>query len=142
MKTKLTVSSFVRAPISKVWECWTSPEHITQWNAASEDWHCPSASTDLRVGGQFVSRMEARDGSMGFDFTGTFTIVEPPRRLAFSMGEGEETREVVVEFQEKEEGTEVMETFDAESIHPLEIQQAGWQSILDRFKAHAESVVS
>jgi uncharacterized protein YndB with AHSA1/START domain len=136
---QITVSTIVQAPVSKVWHCWTSPDHIIQWNAASDDWHCPSASNDVRVGGEIRSRMEARDGSFGFDFTGTYTVVEPQSRLVFVMGDGEEARGVEVTFQSTEDGTEVTETFVAESTHPIEMQREGWQSILNRFKAHVEA---
>ena len=135
----ITVSTRVEAPVAKVWECWTNPDHIVQWNAASDDWCCPRASNDVRVGGELNSRMEARDGSMGFDFSAIYTEVEPHALLAFRMGEGDEARGVRVEFKEDGDGTVVTETFKPENTFPIEMQRAGWQSILDRFKAHVES---
>jgi uncharacterized protein YndB with AHSA1/START domain len=135
----ITVETRVNAPVEKVWKNWTTPEDIVQWNAASDDWCCPSATNDLRVGGTLTSRMEARDGSMGFDFSGTYTEVTPHELLAFRMGEGEEAREVRVEFQGEGDSTVVKETFAAENTYPIEAQRAGWQSILDRFKAHVEA---
>ncbi len=139
MIPKITVSTIICAPVSKVWQCWTNPAHIIHWNAASDDWHCPTANSDLRVGGQFLSRMEARDGSNGFDFTGTYTCVYPEMRLAFIMGEDLDSREVEVLFEPTENGTAVIETFQPEDIHPLELQKAGWQAILDRFKKYVEA---
>ena len=135
----ITVEARIEAPVAKVWEVWTSPEHIIQWNAASPDWHTPRATNDLRVGGLFTSRMEAKDGSMGFDFAGTYTEVEPHALLAYRMGEGEGAREVRVEFEADGEATIVKETFAAETTHPVEFQRQGWQSILNNFKAHTEA---
>jgi uncharacterized protein YndB with AHSA1/START domain len=131
----ITVEARIGAPISKVWNCWTSPEHIVKWNAASDDWHCPSASNDLRVGGRLVSRMEARDGRVGFDFVATYTDVQPESLLVYEIEDG---RSVTVSFESVDGGTLVKETFTPENTYPLEMQRAGWQSILDRFKAHAE----
>lgn len=138
----ITVETRIQVPVAKVWECWTSPEHIVQWNAASDDWHCPRASNEVRVGGVLNSRMEARDGSMGFDFTAIYTEVQPLALLAFRMGEGEESRDVRVEFLPEDDATVVRETFLAESTFPPEVQQAGWQSILDRFKGHVERIAA
>lgn len=134
---KITVETHVHAPVETVWNAWTQPENIVHWNAASPDWHCPSASNDLRVGGKFCYRMEARDGTAGFDFEGQYTVVEPHRRIAYNLGEN---REVIVEFRPVENGTTLHETFTAESEHPVELQRAGWQSILDHFRQHAESL--
>lgn len=139
MKTTITVSTLINAPISRVWSAWTRPEDITQWNAASDDWHSPAARNDLRVGGGFSYRMEARDKSAGFDFEGTYTEVIPHRRIAYTMGD---ERDVVVEFLPEGNSTRVTEIFAAESIHPIEMQRAGWQSILDRFRRHVEANVS
>lgn len=136
---KITIETTVAAPIEKVWMAWTSPSDITQWNAASDDWCCPAAINDLREGGVFSYRMEASDGSVGFDFEGTYTHVDPPRRLEFSLGDlSDDARIVIVEFLEIEEGVVVRETFDAEDIHTAEQQRQGWQSILQRFKRHVE----
>lgn len=132
---KLTVETLVRAPIEDVWSAWTTPDDITQWNAASEDWHTTNASVDLRVGGAFSSRMEAKDGSMGFDFAGTYTRIVQNRLIESSFGD----RTLVVEFSAGPEGVTVTETFDAESTHSLEEQRQGWQSILNNFARHVEA---
>jgi len=129
---KITVSTLVSASITEVWRAYTTPEDIKQWNAASSDWHTTAASVDLRVGGQFSSRMEARDGSFGFDFAGEYTQVEAPHRLAYRFGE----RYAVVEFSQGPGSVTVTVTFDAESEHPEEAQRQGWQSILDNFARH------
>ena len=119
-------------PVSAVdaWKFFTGPEHIIKWNAASPDWHTPSASNDLRVGGIFVSRMEARDGSMGFDFTGTYTAVDPGKSYTYEIADG---RPVRVEFTEVSGGTCIRQVFRAEGENDPELQRAGWQSIMDNF---------
>ncbi len=132
---KLTVQTVVNAPIEEVWSAWTTPADITQWNAASEDWHTTRASVDLRVGGTFSSRMEAKDGSMGFDFAGTYTKIVQNKLIQSSFGD----RTLLVEFSEGPGGVTVTETFDAESTHSLEQQRQGWQSILDNFARHVEA---
>lgn len=132
---KITVETFVKATPQRVWEAWNAPADIMQWNNASPDWHTPRATVDLRDGGTFTSRMEARDGSMGFDFGGTYTKVVPQRLIEYRMGDG---REVQVEFTAKDGGVAVKETFDAESTNPAEMQRGGWQAILDNFKRHVE----
>jgi uncharacterized protein YndB with AHSA1/START domain len=132
---KITVETLVRAPIARVWQAWTTPADIRQWNAASDDWHTPRASVDLREGGTFSSRMEARDGSMGFDFAGTYTRVDAPHLIEAAFGD----RTLRVEFVPGAEGVTVRETFDAESTHPVEQQRQGWQAILDRFARHVEA---
>jgi uncharacterized protein YndB with AHSA1/START domain len=132
---KITVETLVRAPIARVWQAWTTPADITQWNAASDDWHTPRASVDLREGGTFSSRMEARDGSMGFDFAGTYTRVDAPHLIEAAFGD----RTLRVEFVPGAEGVTVRETFDAESTHPVEQQRQGWQAILERFARHVEA---
>ncbi|MEX8500219.1 SRPBCC family protein [Leptothrix ochracea] len=131
---KITVETLVHAPIDAVWRAWTTPEDIKQWNAASDDWHTTAAAVDLRVGGGFSSRMEAKDGSMGFDFAGTYTQVVPHALLACAFGD----RTMQVEFVAGTEGVTVRETFDAEATHSVEQQRAGWQAILDRFARHVE----
>ena len=131
----ITVETTVRAPLAAVWRAYTTPADIVQWNAASDDWHTTTASVDLRPGGNFSSRMEAKDGSMGFDFAGTYTSVEPERRLAYTFGD----RTAEVTFAERPEGVQVRVTFDPEQTHPLEMQRAGWQAILDNFKRHTEA---
>lgn len=131
----ITIEATVNAPVEKAWEIWNKPEHIIQWNSASPDWHTPSAENDLRVGGQLKSRMEARDGSMGFDFAGTYTEVKENEKIAYTLGDG---RKVEIIFTAVEGGTHVKETFDAENQNSLEMQRMGWQAILDSFRAYAE----
>lgn len=131
---KITVQTTVAAPIDTVWRAYTTPEDIRQWNAASDDWHTTAASVDLKVGGAFSSRMEAKDGSMGFDFAGTYTEVVPNRRIAYAFGD----RNAEVDFADTPQGVTVRVSFDAESEYPVEQQQQGWQSILDNFKRHVE----
>jgi len=134
--TSISVSTTVQAPVEKVWRYWTEPRHITQWNKASDDWHSPRAENDLRVGGSFTSRMEARDGSMGFDFTGTYTSIKKHELIAYALEDG---RKVEVLFSSNGNGTNVTETFEAEQTHPAEMQRAGWQAILDNFKTYVEA---
>jgi uncharacterized protein YndB with AHSA1/START domain len=135
--TKVTVQAVVQAPVEKVWKCWTEPEHITKWNQASDDWHSPRSENDLRVGGKFNTRMEAKDGSMGFDFWGTYDVVKPHEEIAYTLGDG---RKVQILFTAQGNQTKVVETFEAEGTHPVEYQQAGWQAIMDNFKKHVESL--
>lgn len=137
METKaITVESTVNAPVAKVWEYFTKPEHITKWNAASDDWHSPRAENDLRTGGKFTTRMEAKDGSMGFDFGGVYDDVREHEVIDYTMGDG---RKVQVRFTQEGGGTRVVETFEPEGTHPVEFQKAGWQSIMDNFKKYTES---
>ncbi|WP_068784203.1 SRPBCC family protein [Paenibacillus phocaensis] len=133
--TKVTVQTVIQAPIDKVWRYWTEPEHITQWNQASDDWHAPRAENDLRAGGAFSTRMEAKDGSMGFDFGGVYDEVNTHELIAYTLGDG---RKVEITFAAQGPETKVVETFDAEITHPVEFQQAGWQAILDNFKKYVE----
>ena len=135
-RTVITVQATVHAPVEKVWEMWTQPEHITNWNFASGDWHAPRAENDLRPGGKFSYRMEAKDGSMGFDFSGAFTLINKNKNLDFRLDDG---RQVQVHFSEVDGGTFVMENFEAEGMNPVEMQKAGWQAILDNFKRYAEA---
>ncbi|CAM4431356.1 SRPBCC family protein [Paenibacillus typhae] len=137
-KAKVTVQAVIQAPVEKVWTYWTEPVHITKWNQASEDWHAPKAENDLRIGGTFVTRMEAKDGSMGFDFGGTYDVVKQHEAIGYTMEDG---RRVDITFVDKGSETEVIETFDLESTHSAEMQQAGWQAILDHFKAYTEQSV-
>lgn len=132
---KVTIETTVKAPINKVWSAWTSPEDIKQWNAASDDWHTTQSSVDLREGGAFSSRMEAKDGSFGFDFAGIYTKVVPNELLEFTFGD----RAAKVEFLNGENGVLVRETFDAETEHPIEMQRQGWQAILNNFAKHVEA---
>lgn len=136
-KTQITVETTVKAPVAKAWEVWTSPEHITRWNAASDEWHSPKAENDLQPGGKFVYRMEAKDGSFGFDFGGVYDEVKPNERIAYTLGDG---RMVEVTFTGNGEETTVVETFEAEGTNSIEMQQGGWQAILNNFKKYAESV--
>ena len=129
---KITVSTLVAAPISEVWHAYNSPDDIKVWNTASPDWHTTASSVDLRVGGKFSSRMEAKDGSFGFDFAGVFTKVVPQKLLEYSFGE----RTGVVEFSEGAGGVTVTVSFDSEPTHSEEQQRAGWQAILDNFARH------
>lgn len=131
----ISVETTISAPIDKVWRAYTSPDAIVKWNAASDDWHTTRATVDLRPGGAFSSRMEAKDGSFGFDFAGTYTTVETNKLLEYSFG----PRTARVEFAETPTGTNVRVTFDAEETHSLEQQRAGWQAILDNFRRYAES---
>lgn len=132
---KITVEALVVAPIEAVWRAYTTPEDIMQWNAASEDWHTTAATVDLRVGGAFSSRMEAKDGSMGFDFAGTYTKVVPLRTLEYSFGD----RTAQVEFTNDAQGVRVRVSFDAEETHSAEQQRDGWQAILNNFSRHVEA---
>ncbi len=127
---KITIETRVDGDAQTVWQAWTTPADIMQWNAASDDWHTTASTVDLRVGGRFTSRMEAKDGSMGFDFAGTYTRVEPPTLLAYRL---EDDREVTVAFIEDAGDILVRETFDAETVNDPEMQRQGWQAILDRF---------
>ena len=131
----ITVETLVKAPIAKVWRAYTTPADIKQWNAASDDWHTTQSAVDLRVGGNFTSRMEARDGSFGFDFAGTYTKVVPHELLEFSFGD----RTASVEFVPGASGVTVRVTFDAESENPVEQQRHGWQAILNNFARHVEA---
>jgi len=135
-KTLVTIEATVNAPVEKVWELWNNPKHVTQWNHASDDWHSPSAENDLRVGGTFLYRMEAKDGSFGFDFGGSYDDVTPNKRLAYTIGDG---RTVEVLFDGEGNSTQITSTFEAENQNPVEMQRGGWQAILDNFKKYAES---
>ena len=132
---KITIGATVNAPIEKVWQYWGGPEHITKWNSPSPDWHTPYAENDLRTGGKFVSRMEAKDGSFGFDFGGVYDEVIPNKRIVYTMGDG---RQAVNDFTSEGDQTKITIVFDAENENPLEFQQAGWQAILDSFKKYTE----
>lgn len=129
---QITVSTVVAAPIADVWRIYNSPDDIKVWNTASPDWHTTASTVDLRVGGIFSSRMEAKDGSFGFDFAGEYTKVEPPTRLEYTFG----GRLGVVTFAEGPTGVTVTVTFDSEDSHSEEEQRAGWQAILDNFARH------
>lgn len=131
---RITVSTTVPAPLSEVWRAYTTPEDIMRWNAASPDWHTTSATVDLRPGGKFCSRMEAKDGSFGFDFEGEYTRVEPHQRIDYAFGD----RHAVVLFEQAPEGVTVRVSFDAEATHSEDQQREGWQAILDNFARHLQ----
>jgi uncharacterized protein YndB with AHSA1/START domain len=135
-KTLITVETSVNAPVEKVWKIWTSPEHITKWNNASDDWHTPRAEIDLKIGGSFVARMEAKDGSMGFDFGGVYTDVKTNALIAYTLGDD---RKVNITFSPSGNTTKIVENFEAESTNSIELQRNGWQAILNNFKKYAES---
>lgn len=132
----ITVTAHIAKPLAHVWKCWTDPEHIIQWNAASDDWHCPKASNDLRTGGMVTSTMAAQDGSISFDFEGKYDDVQLHKRIAYTMSDG---RICEVLFTAENSGTRVTETFDPETENSVEMQRGGWQAILDRFKAHVQA---
>ncbi len=131
---KIVVETTVSAPIEKVWHTYSSPEHIVKWNAASDDWHTTSSSVDLRVGGNFSSRMEAKDGSFGFDFAGTYTKVIENELIEYAFGD----RTAQVHFSDTSDGVKVKVEFESEETHSIEQQQQGWQAILDSFKRYTE----
>ncbi|GAB4341001.1 MAG: SRPBCC family protein [Flammeovirgaceae bacterium] len=133
--TKITVHAVISADKQKVWDYYTQPEHITKWNFAIDTWHCPSASNDMRVGGKYVARMEAKDGSFGFDFEGIYDEIVMGENFTFTMPDN---RVVHVSFKDFGNCTEVTVTFDAENENPVEMQRQGWQSILDNFKKYTE----
>lgn len=136
VKTQITVETTVDTSIEKAWEYWTEPKHITKWNFASDDWICPVAENDLRVGGRFLYRMEASDKSVAFDFAGEYLTVEEFTRIEYRI---DDDRMVWVEFSVVDGQTRILETFEAENLHPAEMQAAGWQAILNNYKKHAES---
>ena len=137
-KETITVEAIIKAPIQKIWKCWTSPEHITKWNNASDDWHTPYAENDLRVGGKFLSRMEAKDGSFGFDFNGIYDKIIANELIEYKIEGG---RKVSIAFTNNGDETTITETFEAEDINPIEMQRGGWQAILDNFKKYTEEAV-
>lgn len=134
-KTEITVQTVVNSGMERVWSCWTGVDHILVWNTASRDWHTPRAENDLRVGGTFSYRMEAKDGSMGFDFGGVYSQVEQERRIAYTLGDG---RRVVIEFAAVDGGVSITEVFEAEEINSKDLQRQGWQAILDNFRRYVE----
>ena len=133
---KITVETIVKAPIEQVWGAYTTPEDIVQWNAASDDWHTTKAAADLRVGGAFSSRMEAKDGSMGFDFAGTYKKIVEHELIEYTFGD----RAARVEFADGPKGVRVRVTFDSEETHPIEAQRGGWQAILNNFARYVEAL--
>ena len=135
-KTVITVEAVVNAPVEKVWKYWNEPKHITQWCQASDDWHAPKAANDLKVNGKFSTTMAAKDGSVSFDFGGVYTKVEENKLIEYTMEDG---RKVKITFTEQGKETKVVESFDAESQNPVDMQKAGWQAILNSFKKHTET---
>lgn len=133
---KITIETEVNAPLPAVWDAWVNPEDIVKWNFALDEWCCPRADINLEVGGKFNYRMEAKDGSMGFDFEGSFTEISPRESIHFTLGDD---RVVIVEFTETANGVRLTETFEAEDENAAEQQKQGWQSILNNFKRHVES---
>lgn len=136
MGKAITVQTIVKAPLAKAWEYWNTPAHITGWAFASDDWETPKVENNLRVAGTFNTRMQAKDGSAGFDFTGTYTAVKKDELIEYDMDDG---RHVKVEFKETPKGIRVTETFDPENQNPEDMQRSGWQAILDNFKKYAEA---
>lgn len=134
--TVITVATTVNAPIAKVWEYWNAPEHITQWCAASDDWHTPRSENDLRTGGKFSSTMAAKDGSFSFEFGGVYDEVREHQYIAYTIGDG---RKVTIDFEGNGDTTTITESFEAEGQNPPEMQRAGWQAILDNFKKYTEA---
>lgn len=132
----ITIQNTIQAPIEKVWQYWTEPDHIVQWSFASDDWEALNPENDLKVGGRFKTTLAAKDKSMSFDFSGTYTSVEENRLLEYTL---DDNRKVKVEFTSTPEGTQVVQSFDPESENPEEMQRAGWQAFLDNFKKHVES---
>ena len=132
---KIAIEADIQAPVETVWRCWTAPEHMVQWNFASDDWRCPSAENDLRVGGRCRSRMEAKDGSFGFDMEYVYDEVVPQQKLSYTLTDG---RTVQTRFESVGGATRVSTLFDPEKQNPAEMQQAGWQAILNNFKAYVE----
>lgn len=135
-KQVITIETLIAAPIEQIWEYWTLPEHITQWYYASDDWHSPRAENDLRVGGKFLTRMEAKDGSFGFDFEGTYSLVENHKRIECILADD---RTLKIDFIQEGNHCKVVEAFEAEETNPVELQQGGWQAILNNFKKHIET---
>ncbi|HEY0742407.1 MAG TPA: SRPBCC family protein [Chryseosolibacter sp.] len=137
MTQSITVQALVNAPVQKVWNSWNAPEHITKWCYASDDWHAPKAENDIRTGGKFSTTMAAKDGSVSFDFGGVYSNVKPNALIEYAMEDG---RKVKIVFEAQGDKTRVTETFDAEGQHPIEMQRAGWQAILDNFKKYTENL--
>jgi uncharacterized protein YndB with AHSA1/START domain len=136
-KTNITVEAVVKAPVQKVWETWTKPDHIKKWCQASDDWHAPYADNDVKTGGKFKTTMAAKDGSFSFDFEGIYTNVKEHSVMEYDIADG---RKVKIVFTPNGNETRVTETFEAENTHPIEMQRGGWQAILDNFKKYTESV--
>ncbi|MEP6796282.1 MAG: SRPBCC family protein [Saprospiraceae bacterium] len=134
-KATITVETTINAPVEKVWKSWNTPVDIMEWNNASDDWHTPKVEIDLRVGGQFLARMEAKDGSFGFDFEGTYEQIIPNKKIVYVIADG---RKVDITFEVNGSCTKVTETFEIEDENSMELQRTGWQAILNNFKKHTE----
>ncbi|MCW8312877.1 SRPBCC domain-containing protein [Sphingobacterium thalpophilum] len=132
---KINIQTSINVRVETIWNAYTSAEDIMQWNHAAEDWHCTSSTNDLRIGGKFKNHMEAKDGSAGFDFVGTYTALDPFKRIAYDMADG---RHVEIHFDSKKSSTDVSIIFDAESENPIEMQREGWRAILNNFKSYVE----
>ena len=132
--SKIIIEALIAAPISKTWEYYTEPKHITQWNFADPSWHCPTASNDMKIGGKYLARMEAKDGSFGFDFEAYYTVINEGKSFTYEFG----GRLCTVNFEDLSGSTKVIVSFDPESENPIEMQQAGWQLILNNFKSYTE----
>lgn len=133
---KITIETTVNAPVEKVWRLWNEPSAINNWCTATPEWHTINATNDLKAGGKFSSRMEAKDGSMGFDFGGVYDVVKTHEQINYTMGD---TRKVDISFTKQGNGTRIVQTFDAENQNPIEMQQMGWQAILNNFKSYVEN---
>lgn len=136
--TQITVTTLVEAPIEHIWECWTNPDHVMEWNHASDDWHCPAATNTLEIGGTFCYTMAANDDSASFDFEGTYTDIVENERIEYDIIDN---RHVSITFEEEDGKIRVTEIFDAETENPVEMQQAGWQAILDNFRDYTEASI-
>jgi len=135
-RTAITVEATINAPVEKVWKCWNEPQHITNWAFASDEWHAPYAENDLREEGKFKTTMAAKDGSMRFDFEGVYTSLKNQELIEYTILDG---RKVSISFAGNGNATKIVETFEAEESHPVELQQSGWQAILDNFKKYVEA---
>lgn len=135
-REKIKVEVFIRKPREEVWECFTNPLHIVNWNFASDDWHCPFAENELKTGGRFRYTMSSKDGKFSFDFTGKFIEINLGKFIAYELDDG---RQVQIFFDQSHKGTLVTEIFEAENIYPVELQREGWQSILNNFKIYVEN---
>lgn len=134
---QIKITSMIHVRVETVWNAYTSAEDVQQWNHASDDWHCTAATNDLRIGGKFNYRMEAKDGSFGFDFEGEYTKLEPFRKIAYKMGDG---RHAEINFLAQDDHTDIVVLFDPEQTNPIEMQRDGWQAILNNFKAYVERI--
>jgi len=137
-KKTITVFTSINAPLKRVWELWTEPQHIKRWNHASDDWHTPRAENDLNIGGKFCYRMEAKDGSFGFNFEGNYNVITQLKYIGYTITDG---RRVNITFPEQQNGTKIIESFEAEESNSIELQCEGWQAILNNFRKYAESTI-